>query len=101
VRATPEPVFQTLQGAGTLGPIEAPAAWAEAIARHAEQVFELAETKRKAREADRLRARSPIWSVAAEPASWERDPPVDREERALDPGVGLRGPTASYVIGHA
>jgi hypothetical protein len=100
LRATPEPVFETLETAGTLGPIEAPQACAEAIERHAGRVFAAVEARRAACESERLRARSPVWSVAAEPASWARDATEDRVD-APEAGSTPGGPIASYVIGHA
>jgi pimeloyl-ACP methyl ester carboxylesterase len=95
--ATPAPDVEVLEIGGALGPVEAPEACAAAIARHADRVFACVDARRQAREAERLRARSPVWSVAAEPASWEREESDDRPAAEAAP----LGRIASYTIGHA
>lgn len=64
---------ESIAGAGQMGPIEAPDLYAGAIARHAETAFGRAESRRRRQECERLRARSPAWSVAAEPTSFKAE----------------------------
>lgn len=82
--AAPEGSFVLLEEAGHAGPLEAPAAYAQAIAEHARKAFGRSAAIRA--HAESLRARAKSFTTPPEPRSWIDGPDSGDDQGDLSEG---------------